>query len=83
MPYSTGMVRRVDPLGRIVIPMELRRTMNIKSNDPLEVLVDGENIIVRKFGVQPNYEKMWNELKSNNKIPTELVDKLETKYANG
>ena len=45
---STGIVRKVDELGRIVLPIELRRTLDIAEKDPLEIVVDGENIILRK-----------------------------------
>ncbi|MDP4143213.1 MAG: AbrB/MazE/SpoVT family DNA-binding domain-containing protein [Bacillota bacterium] len=46
---STGIVRRVDELGRIVIPKELRRTFNIEEKDALEIFVDGEHIILKKY----------------------------------
>lgn len=46
---STGIVRKVDELGRIVIPKELRRTLNINEKDPLEIYVDGEQIILKKY----------------------------------
>jgi len=46
---STGIVRRIDDLGRIVIPKELRRTLNIQESDPIEIFVDGERIILRKY----------------------------------
>lgn len=46
---STGIVRRVDELGRIVIPMEIRKTLGIAEKDPLEIFVDGEQIILRKY----------------------------------
>lgn len=46
---STGIVRKVDELGRIVVPMELRKTMDIKEKDPIEIFTDGDNIILRKF----------------------------------
>lgn len=45
---DTGIVRRVDDLGRIVIPMELRRTLGINVKDPMSILVDGERIILQK-----------------------------------
>lgn len=45
---DTGIVRRVDDLGRIVIPMELRRTLGIKVKDPMSIYVDGERIIITK-----------------------------------
>lgn len=46
---STGIVRRVDELGRIVIPIELRRTLDITEKDALEIYVDGEQIILKKY----------------------------------
>ncbi len=49
MMKSTGIVRRVDELGRIVIPIELRKTMDIKEKDPLEILVNNDQIILRKY----------------------------------
>jgi AbrB family transcriptional regulator, transcriptional pleiotropic regulator of transition state genes len=46
---DTGIVRRVDELGRIVIPMELRRTLGIRVKDPLSISMDGERIVIEKF----------------------------------
>ncbi|MDD3223153.1 MAG: AbrB/MazE/SpoVT family DNA-binding domain-containing protein [Clostridium sp.] len=46
---STGVVRKVDELGRIVIPIELRRTLDIAEKDALEIYVDGEHIILKKY----------------------------------
>ena len=46
---STGIVRKVDELGRIVLPIELRRTLEIAEKDALEIYVDGEQIILKKY----------------------------------
>lgn len=46
---STGIVRKVDELGRIVLPIELRRTLCIEEKDRIEIFVDGESIILRKY----------------------------------
>ncbi len=46
---STGIVRDVDCLGRVVLPKELRDTMNIAQKDPLEIYVEGDTIILRKY----------------------------------
>ena len=46
---STGVVRKVDELGRIVLPIELRRIYNIEEKDSLEIYVDGEQIILKKY----------------------------------
>lgn len=53
---STGIVRKVDGLGRIVLPMELRKTLEIKGADhgegtPLEIFVEGSDIILRKYSL--------------------------------
>jgi transcriptional pleiotropic regulator of transition state genes len=46
---STGVVRKVDELGRVVIPIELRRTLGIAEKDALEIYVDQEKIILKKY----------------------------------
>ncbi len=46
---STGIVRKVDELGRIVLPIELRRTLDIAEKDSLEIYVDDDCIILRKY----------------------------------
>ncbi len=49
---STGIVRRVDELGRVVIPIELRNKFDIKIKDPIEIFVDGSSIVLKKY--EPN-----------------------------
>ena len=46
---STGIVRKVDELGHIVLPIELRRTLDIEVKDALEIYVDGAQIILKKY----------------------------------
>lgn len=46
---ATGIVRKMDDLGRIVIPIELRRNLNLEIKDSLEIYVDGEQIILKKY----------------------------------
>lgn len=46
---STGIVRRLDELGRITLPIELRRTLNVGERDSLEIFVDDDKIILRKY----------------------------------
>ena len=45
---TTGIVRRVDSLGRIVLPMELRKSMSIQAGTPIEIVPNGNSIILRK-----------------------------------
>jgi len=46
---STGIVRKVDELGRIVLPIELRRSLEIQEKDALEIFIDSNKIILRKY----------------------------------
>ena len=46
---STGIVRKVDELGRIVLPIEMRRTLDIAERDALEIYVDGASVILKKY----------------------------------
>ncbi|SHK03914.1 transcriptional pleiotropic regulator of transition state genes [Hathewaya proteolytica DSM 3090] len=46
---STGIVRKIDELGRIVIPIELRRVLDIEIKDSLEIFTEGEQIILKKY----------------------------------
>lgn len=46
---ATGIVRKVDELGRIVLPIELRRTLDIEIKDPLEIFVNDDCIILKKY----------------------------------
>ena len=46
---STGIVRKVDELGRIVLPIEMRRTLDIAERDALEIYVDGSSVILKKY----------------------------------
>jgi transcriptional pleiotropic regulator of transition state genes len=46
---STGIVRQIDELGRIVLPKELRKNLEIKPKEPLEIFVDGDMIVLKKY----------------------------------
>lgn len=46
---STGIVRKIDELGRLVLPIELRRNMNLDIKDPLEIFVEDDMIILKKY----------------------------------
>ena len=49
---STGIIRKVDELGRVVIPIELRNKFDIQVKDPIEIFVDGSAIVLKKY--EPN-----------------------------
>ena len=57
---STGIVRRVDVLGRIVIPKELRRMLKINEGDPMEIFVEREEIVLKKYSPLLNSDDLSN-----------------------
>lgn len=54
---TTGIIRRIDDLGRLVIPKELRKTLRIKNGDSLEIFVDNEDIILKKYSPMESIEE--------------------------
>lgn len=75
---STGIVRKVDELGRVVIPIELRRTLGIEVKDALEIYVDSDRIILKKYEPACLFCGNADHVKHfNNRIVClECVDKL-------
>jgi AbrB family looped-hinge helix DNA binding protein len=61
---ATGIVRPLDQLGRVVLPKKLRKNLNINIDDPLEIFVEGETIIVTKY-YPANQRKMLLPLKTD------------------
>lgn len=59
---STGVVRRVDDLGRIVIPKEIRRTLRIRDGESLEIFVDREIIALKKFSKMTDMDEISKQL---------------------
>jgi AbrB family looped-hinge helix DNA binding protein len=75
---STGIVRRIDDLGRIIIPKEIRRMLQLSESDPLEIFVDLErNQITMQPYNQPNYREMWEDLKKRKHITKEDIEEIE------
>lgn len=92
---STGIVRRIDELGRIVIPKEIRKNLRIKNGDNLEIVVDGENITLRKYSQIENamdmaqiYAESFYQVLKYNVIVTDtdkivaIAGNLKKKYIN-
>lgn len=65
---ATGIIRRIDDLGRIVIPKEIRKNLRIKEGDNLEIFVNGEEVILKKYS-------MMNKI---NDLASELTDSIYT-----
>jgi len=79
---STGIVRKVDELGRIVLPIEMRRTLDIAERDSLEIFVDGDNIILKKYQPACIFCENTKDIisyKGKNICP-DCINKLKTRY---
>lgn len=70
---ATGIIRRLDDLGRIAIPKEIRRSLKLRAGDPLEICVEKEDIVLRKYFAL--------ELSRYCKVASNALDRLEVKYA--
>lgn len=58
---STGIVRKLDQLGRITLPMELRRNLGIQTGDPIEVFIENDKIILRKYNPNDIFDEELDE----------------------
>lgn len=73
---STGIIRRMDELGRVVIPIEIRNQFNIVEKDPIEIFVDGSSIVLKKFEPNCNFcSNTKNLLAFNEKLICENCTK--------
>lgn len=62
---STGIIRRIDDLGRVVIPKEIRRELKIREGDPLELFTEGGSVIFKKYSPIPEYKESIVDLKND------------------
>ena len=66
---TTGIIRRIDDLGRLVIPKELRKSLRIRTGESLEIFVDGEDVILKKYTPMESIEEAANKyVESFNKV---------------
>lgn len=59
---TTGIIRRIDELGRVVIPKEIRRTCNIHEGDPLEIYIDNDAVCFKKYFVVGEFLETINHM---------------------
>lgn len=76
---STGIVRRIDDLGRVVIPKEARRTLGIREGDPLEMCVENGAIVYRKYYPESEYVSRLRDIRTD--ITDDMDLKPETRQA--
>jgi len=76
---STGIVRQIDELGRLVIPVELRRNLNINVKDGLEIFTEGDTIILRKYEPLCSICNGGNEIRhfKGKRICKDCIDELK------
>lgn len=75
---STGIVRKLDELGRITLPIELRRTLGVSDRDPLEIFVEEDRIILQKYEPSDIFTGERNELFDfcGKKVSRESINQL-------
>ena len=62
MNNKNSNIRRIDELGRIVIPKDIRKKLRIKDNEPLEIFIENEEIVIKKYSALPNIKEYINNL---------------------
>jgi stage V sporulation protein T len=62
---ATGIVRRIDDLGRVVLPKELRKNFGIAEGDPVEIFTDKNTIILRKYNPACDYAERIRPIRDN------------------
>lgn len=72
----TGIIRRVDDLGRIVIPKEIRRTLGIKEGEPLEIYTDEDTVCFKKYQQKDFYEWFENTINEEESLTAEEKNAL-------
>lgn len=78
---ATGIIRRIDDLGRVVVPKEIRKYVGIKEGDPLEIFVDEDKIILKKYesfvGLKELIRRLEEEfLEVKNDMDLEITEKI-------
>lgn len=80
---ATGIIRRVDDLGRVVITKEVRRRLRIKEGDPLELFLEDDKIIFRKYDITSDVKQLLSDAEScirfEADLPTEITNALLSK----
>lgn len=69
--YSTGIVKRIDDLGRVVIPKEIRHALGIKEGDPLEIYTGDGTVIFKKFNELSFFDTMKDLISNESDLTTE------------
>ena len=75
---ATGIIRRVDDLGRIVIPKEIRRRLYIREGDPMELYLDDSGLILKKYDPITNVKDAIKRAKVRIQVDDDLPDKVIT-----
>lgn len=77
---ATGIVRRIDDLGRVVIPKEIRRTLGIREGEPLEIFLDGKDTICfRKYeaNLRSEIDRLKDQIEACCDLPYEAQARIE------
>lgn len=73
---STGIIRRIDDLGRVVIPKEIRRNLRLKDGDPVEIFMEGDAVCFKKYDVTGDVQQVLSNAEDYIKRETELSPKV-------
>ncbi len=72
---ATGIIRRIDDLGRLIVPKEIRRTLSIHEGDPFEIFCEKDTTIFRKYNPSADYRETLSRLRKNIRDDDYLKDR--------
>ena len=70
---ATGIVRKIDELGRVVVPIEIRRNLGIGIGDPVEIYVDGQQVIMQKHDAAASVEQLLDRMEKELILKSDLL----------
>ena len=73
---STGIIRRIDDLGRVVVPKEIRRNLRLREGDPVEIFTEGDAVCFKKYDVTGDVQQVLTNAEEYIKLETELSPKV-------
>ena len=80
---STGIIRRIDDLGRIVIPKEIRRVLGVSEGDPMEMYTEAGAVVLKKYNPGAGYASRLKELKEDIAGDADLMPEVAKQLIEG
>lgn len=77
---TVGIIRKIDDLGRVYIPKDIRKELKIAEGDPIEIFMDGENLVLKKYAEKDDFFEELRMVcqKYEGKVASNLIEQVQT-----